>query len=783
MKCSGRMNNHFQGPAQQVNMGAGRLYKLVVYLKQLNDMPGKLFQLYRATITYTWGNNENSTNVNVAFQPEVRSANGWFRLAGFFRSPSKEFVSSLIRVHGPDISIEFLVDDASLVELQDDANNWRQEADQRIQQLRMGEIHFRFNLPLDVHSSEIDVQVDHKRHQFGFGTLVKDQWMTDSAHTRYQETVYELFNTATTQAVKWLFDKGTPGHPDYQMALACIDELNKHGMLVRAHNLFWGGPQYLPGYILHYTSLAQLNTTVHERLRYLVNATGGKVDHWDVVNELLHHQWFEEQFRDPDLSQGWYRDVHSMDPRPLLMLNEYEILARPETVDAYLQQAQQYLSRGVPLHGLGIQGHFHTQVPDPSLIKMYLDHLSMAGLPLWVTELDVYETDAHVRADHYETVLRLFFSHPSVEGIVFWGFWDHHTLDRTSSLADGPDVVLNEAGHRYLHLVKEEWSTHVNMSLTSGPQFDLRGFKGDYEVVVRRNGEVVKTLNFSLNGTSTTVNIDLQSSARVLNGNDPTFTGDLPPGVAQTAQKDENGGFVIGTATSSASTASLTCANQYSGLSDVVDEAYTQSVCRNPGEVLTSCSSVLKNQDWHKEGEQITTDRAGHISCRAVDGVGATGGVQAVTRCCTQTGMTCTYRVAGPSPPGVGSTVEVRCLPGEIVLGCSAWGAHNHGGGVWASNTSCAALNSDLQSGVYSYAVCCTAPNLSCVTMTSVPGVSDHVSCPHGYTLTGCNFFTTRGAKAAGASLLGDGSCRAFAANTLTSGQTVQAQAICCRTV
>ena len=53
-----------------------------------------------------------------------------------------EFVSAKLHLQSPDIGIDFLLDDTSLVELSDQSD-WKQEADQRIQQLRMGNIHFR----------------------------------------------------------------------------------------------------------------------------------------------------------------------------------------------------------------------------------------------------------------------------------------------------------------------------------------------------------------------------------------------------------------------------------------------------------------------------------------------------------------------------------------------------------------------------------------------------------------------------------------------------------------
>ena len=67
----------------------------------------------------------------------------------------------------------------------------------------------------------------------------------------------------------------------------------------------------------------------------------------------------------------------------------------------------------------------------------------------------------------------------------------------------------NAAGLHYIHLTKEEWSTHVHRSLSSGLNFHVRGFKGDYEVTVKRHGVKVKVVPFSLTGNHTTVDINV----------------------------------------------------------------------------------------------------------------------------------------------------------------------------------------------------------------------------------------------------------------------------------
>jgi len=102
-----------------------------------------------------------------------------------------------------------------------------------------------------------------------------------------------------------------------------------------------------------------------------------------------------------------------------------------------------------------------------------------------------------------------------------------------------------------------------------------------------------------------------------------------------------------------------------------------------------------------------------------------------------------------------------------------------------STNNSCTAVNNDDTTGVYAYAACCQAPGLSCVTVLSPDtpkyGTTYNAECPSGYTLTGCNFISHGGAKSAGAVLTGNGACQAFSSGTLTSGQTIQAVATCCK--
>ncbi len=52
-----------------------------------------------------------------------------------------------------------------------------------------------------------------------------------------------------------------------------------------------------------------------------------------------------------------------------------------------------------------------------------LDILGKAGIPIWITEMDVLEHNETKRARDLEHIMRLAYGHPSVAGLVLWAFW------------------------------------------------------------------------------------------------------------------------------------------------------------------------------------------------------------------------------------------------------------------------------------------------------------------------------------------------------------------------
>lgn len=72
------------------------------------------------------------------------------------------------------------------------------------------------------------------------------------------------------------------------------------------------------------------------------------------------------------------------------------------------------------------------------MFQKRLDEMASASFPLWVTELSIDGfQDREMRADAYDDVVTLFYSHPAIKGILLWGFSDNHHPRPDCALFEG----------------------------------------------------------------------------------------------------------------------------------------------------------------------------------------------------------------------------------------------------------------------------------------------------------------------------------------------------------
>ncbi|XP_066273255.1 anti-sigma-I factor RsgI6-like [Branchiostoma lanceolatum] len=441
----------------------------------------------------------------------VSAEDGWRRLYGDITMPGDygDTVSRVwLHVGGVPATVGFLVDGAYLEELPRDS--WRAEADARIEQIRKRDVILRINTDSP---ESVEVEVVQKKSHFAFGSAVNATALKTNGH--YRDFFFNNFEWAVIENdLKW--QQTDPYVGIHRWPDTVIEMLEDQGVPIRGHCIFWANPERVPWWLNWLSWLDWIWSIVRymswQRVDDVAGRYAGRLAHWDVNNEMLHHSYFMDTTGGPQIRYDMFHWAKEKDPNVKLFLNDYNVISSGQSTQAYADQISEFLANGAPVGGIGVQGHFRTR-PDPVLIKTRLDLLASSGLPIWVTELDFSEPDQSVKADGYEDAMRAAFSHPAVEGLLIWGFWNQSHWRPEAALVNGDNFKLNEAGRRWQRLVFNDWRT--NLSLTDGivtpegKEFIFRGFHGNYEVKVKSHGQVVATKTFYLHPEEGSFVVDL----------------------------------------------------------------------------------------------------------------------------------------------------------------------------------------------------------------------------------------------------------------------------------
>ena len=205
-----------------------------------------------------------------------------------------------------------------------------------------------------------------------------------------------------------------------------------------------------------------------QHIATVVGRYRGKIKFWDVVNEavdllpnaqgkleacLKPSPWLEAI--GPEYIELAYRAAHEADPEAKLLYNDYN-LYEEKKADFVIAMVKNLRNRGVPVHGIGYQGHMFLDFPKIEQVEYLLKSCRSENIPLSVTELDlsvlpnawkhrgasvedsftlaekfnpypeaVPEAVLMEQAQRYREMFELFIKyHTTIERVSFWGVWD-----------------------------------------------------------------------------------------------------------------------------------------------------------------------------------------------------------------------------------------------------------------------------------------------------------------------------------------------------------------------
>jgi endo-1,4-beta-xylanase len=295
---------------------------------------------------------------------------------------------------------------------------------------------------------------DFYKNYFTTGVAVSPQALKGPEAT----LILKHFGSLTCENVM----KMGPIHPEenrYNWAPAdevvAFAQANK--MKMRGHTLCWHNqtPDWLfkdgaGNKVSKEVLLKRLQTHITD----VVSRYKGKIYAWDVVNEVIDDDstkfmrsspWYDicgEEF----IAKA-FEYAHAADPNALLFYNDYDT-ENPVKREKILRMVKKLLDARVPIHGVGLQGHWSLLVPTEKELRNSIEKFSALGLQVQVTELDVSvypsehkprprradESDAFTpereqqQIAQYNMIFRVLRENKGkVTGVTFWNIYDGKT--------------------------------------------------------------------------------------------------------------------------------------------------------------------------------------------------------------------------------------------------------------------------------------------------------------------------------------------------------------------
>ena len=272
------------------------------------------------------------------------------------------------------------------------------------------------------------------------------------------QLVTTQFSSVTPEnAAKWEVVQPAQGTYDFTALDAIVDAAQAAGQRVRGHNLLWH--QQNPAWLTSGTFTPdELRTILHDHITTVVGRYAGRIAEWDVANEIFddsgvlrsENPWIAAL--GPGIVADAFRWAHEADPAAKLFLNDYNLEQSGAKVDAYVKLAQQLLAEGVPVGGIGIQGHLATQYGGPSGLQSVIQKFADLGLDVEITELDVRLTntanvDLLEQGQYYAQVVKACLAVARCTGITVWGVSDKDSWVPTTFPQEGSALLFDEALH------------------------------------------------------------------------------------------------------------------------------------------------------------------------------------------------------------------------------------------------------------------------------------------------------------------------------------------------
>jgi endo-1,4-beta-xylanase len=251
----------------------------------------------------------------------------------------------------------------------------------------------------------------------------------------------EFTNVTAENAMKWESVEPERGVHTWSDADAVVENARRHQQKVRGHTLVWHNqlPAWLTTGVDDGTiGDAELRKILRDHITTEVGRYKGRIRAWDVVNEVVNDDGTMRQtiwltHLGPGYLADAFRWARRADPHAKLFLNDYNLEWNAAKIETTLALVKDLQAHGVPIDGVGFQGHLGIQYDYPGDWPNVMRRFTDLGLEVAVTELDVRmelpvtPEKLATQAAYYGRALSGCLSVAACHELTVWGFTDRHS--------------------------------------------------------------------------------------------------------------------------------------------------------------------------------------------------------------------------------------------------------------------------------------------------------------------------------------------------------------------
>ncbi|MDG5490076.1 endo-1,4-beta-xylanase [Psychroserpens sp. SPM9] len=366
---------------------------------------------------------------------------------------------------------------------------WRKDAIKRIETIRQGKFTLQFYKDgQPIKNKSLNVKL--KNHLFPFGARMAAEDIVNNTDD------YKNFKKAFNSLVLGndLKIKHWQREDKREMTLKALEVLKADGYPVKGHVLIWPGFNYLtPEVRQNKNNPEKVIEIIESHVNAILDATQGKLTHWDVVNEAYTNRDLQKITGSEEILYNGFRTIAQKQPNVKRFTNEYGIISKGGIDTQKQQWYYDFIKRidentGGLVQGIGIQSHIGSDLTPPERVLEILSFYATLGKQISISEFTMDVQDPKVREQYTRDFMIAAFSHPNVSEFLFWG----NTEDgRKKSDIFNTDNEIGVMGKAYFSLVHDAWNTNLSGTTSEEGTVSGIGFFGEYEYSFVENGKVV----------------------------------------------------------------------------------------------------------------------------------------------------------------------------------------------------------------------------------------------------------------------------------------------------